>query len=447
MEGLTGTPKDSKRSSDEELQPSSSTEDRLQLAQEQLAELQLLTCADPNSPAPSIASPMNEAAESPLAFKEEGDSQVDEGEPRDKSQVATRALSSFSAVLAASRKISMTSDPPAVPSSDFDSENGVRVAPLDQSEATMRNNLRSPKTPGNTLPTLDEEAEGHEDADNGKIPKTIPHAINTSFVDKLSSSRSSIEMAPVRQEQELEERDSDDLELIEMLKHLSRGQFDSLALTPDDVTVHKLKRVHAALSKAQSSTTNMPYVRALVSIDMLQLLLRRVGVQKVRDAVSRAMLSTNERDESIEPIALLTSSNIAAIVLKARRELSPATPSEVSPQIPRRASLVTGKKQLHRSPRASPRSYSSPASPVSSSSQCGTPRSPVAHRRSILAKEGIHVLMQEKIMFFDQRGRANTLPAFRVRGASATLSDSAAKRRQRGLQYANEHISHRSVHL
>ncbi|EEY63613.1 uncharacterized protein PITG_02078 [Phytophthora infestans T30-4] len=198
-----------------------------------------------------------------------------------------------------------------------------------------------------------------------------------------------------------------------MLKHLSRGQFDSLALTPDDVTVHKLKRVHAALSKAQSSTTNMPYVRALVSIDMLQLLLRRVGVQKVRDAVSRAMLSTNERDESIEPIALLTSSNIAAIVLKARRELSPATPT----------------------------------SPVSSSSQCGTPRSPVAHRRSILAKEGIHVLMQEKIMFFDQRGRANTLPAFRVRGASATLSDSAAKRRQRGLQYANEHISHRSVHL
>eukprot|EP00644_Phytophthora_capsici_P010926 jgi/Phyca11/104743/e_gw1.9.559.1 len=199
-----------------------------------------------------------------------------------------------------------------------------------------------------------------------------------------------------------------------MLEHLSRGKLDCLALTLDDLTPRKLKRVHAALRKAQTAAT-MPFVRTLVSLDMLQLLSRRLGVQPVQDAVSRAMEHTSESDEIdsiVNSIALLTSSNIAAAVLEARRESS-----------------------------------SPPYSSISSPPRCVTPRNPAVDRRSILAKEGVHVLMQEKVMSFDHRGQANALPAFRVRGASASLTDSAAKRRQRGLQYANEHIAHRTVHM
>ncbi|KAG3119115.1 hypothetical protein PI124_g4794 [Phytophthora idaei] len=444
MEASTDIPEDP-RISDGELQPSNNSDNHLQSAQEQLAELQLLARADLHSPASSFTSPSNKVTESSLAFEEEDNSQLNEGEPCDRPLVATGGLSSFSAILATSRKIAMASaDHSAAPSSDFASENGMAVVPLDQACEPIT--LRRPKTTGQGLPTLNEEAEGEEDDANDENPETIPSAISTSFVDKLSSA----EVVAVRQEQEQEERDTYDIEFIEMLEHLSRGKLDFLALTLGDLTIQKLKRVHAALGKAQPSTPTMPYVRTLVSVDMLQLLLRRLGAQTVRDAISRAMQHASEREGSIsglDQIVLLTSSNISAVVLEARQELTTAKTSVVSPQFARRTSPVTGKEQVHQSSRISSRSCSSPSSSVSSSPRCGTPRSPAADRRSILAKEGVHVLMQEKIVSFDHRGKANDLPAFRVRGASAALTDSAAKRRQRGLQYANEHISHRTVHM
>ncbi|EGZ24561.1 hypothetical protein PHYSODRAFT_484035 [Phytophthora sojae] len=211
-----------------------------------------------------------------------------------------------------------------------------------------------------------------------------------------------------------------------MLEHLSRGKIEFLTLTAGDLTLRKLKRVHAALTQTQSSTPTMPHVRALVSIDMLRLLLRRLGVRAVQDAITRAMQQVNEREEppvDASSIALLTSSNLAAVLLVARHQ------------------------PLHSS--AKSRSSSSPCSSISSSPRCSTPRSPAAaaSRRSILAKDGVHVLMQEKLVSFDHRGQANALPAFRVRGASAATTDSAAKRRQRSLQYASEHVTHRTVNL
>ncbi|ETM40382.1 hypothetical protein L914_13645 [Phytophthora nicotianae] len=429
---------DSRRSSGGELQPSSNNENRLQSTQEQLAELQLLARADLQSPASSFTSPSNEVTESSLTLENESNSQLNEDDVRERPVVATGGLSSFSAILAASRKIAMTcTDQPA--------ENGVPVAPLDSPLSV--DIVRSSKTPVNGLPTLNEEAEGEEEEDNDDTPETKANATSTSFVDKLSSSSSSAEVIPVRQEQELEERDNDDFEFAEMLENLSRGKIDFLTLTLGDLTPHKLKRVHEALSKAQLATRTMPYVRTLVSVDMLQLLLQRLGAQTVRDAVSRAMQYVSERDESIASIALLTSSNVTAIVLKARQELTTEEPGMVSSQLPRCASPTTSKQEMSLSSRIPPRPFSSPSSSVSSSPRCGTPRSPAADRRSILAKEGVHVLMQEKLVSFDHRGQAKALPAFRVRGANAALTDSAAKRRQRGLQYANEHVSHRTVHM
>ncbi|KAG7386094.1 hypothetical protein PHYPSEUDO_000686 [Phytophthora pseudosyringae] len=448
MDTSNDSPEDTR--SDEKLQLSNNSEDRLRSAQEQLAELHLLARADLHSPASSFTSPSTEMMESTSALEEEGESR---GRPR----VATGGLSSFTAILAASRKIATSSaDRTAVPSNEHASEYGVPVAPLNQVREPITVEIpgrpRSPKVSGKSLPTLNEEAEGEEDDDEDEeTPETASVAVtSTSFVKKLSSSRADV--VPVRQEQEADyEPDTDDFEFAEMLEHLSQGKLDFLALTPDDLTARKLKRVHAALRTAQTSTLSMPFVRTLVSVDMLQLLLRRLGARVVGDAVSRAMQHVSEREDSasgLDPIALLTSSNVAAVVLEVRHELAAAEASTVSaspPPLPRRASPASSSKHhVRRSSQTSARVCSSPSSSVSSSPRCETPRSPAADRRSILAKEGVHVLMQEKMASFEHRGQANALPAFRVRGASAALTDSAAKRRQRGLQYANEHVLHRT---
>ncbi|KAE9029177.1 hypothetical protein PR001_g2701 [Phytophthora rubi] len=305
----------------------------------------------------------------------------------------------------------------------------------------------SPKSPRKSLPTLNEEVEGEEDEDSEEeAPEAASMITTTTLTDTVSSS--SAHAVFVKQKQEPEEVDSDDSEFEEMLEHLSRGKIEFLALTAGDLTLRKLKRVHEALSRAQSSTPTMPYVRALVSIDMLRLLLQRLGARAVRDAITRAMQQVDEREDlpaDVEPIALLTSSNIAAVLLVARRELEAQASADSAPQLPRRTTVPAGRQALHSSPKF--RSSSSPCSSLSSSPRCGTPRSPAASRRSILAKEGVHVLMQEKLVSFDHRGQANALPAFRVRGDSAAITDSAAKRRQRGLQYANEHATHRTINL
>ncbi|KAL3672379.1 hypothetical protein V7S43_003064 [Phytophthora oleae] len=445
METSSDFLEESRRRSEEELQSSNNSDDHAQSAQEQLAELQLLARAS------SVTSPSIETA----TLEEEFDNLLNEDEPRGRFRVATGGPSTFTAILAASRKIATISADHTP--NDHESEEGIPVIPLDQAQEALTVEIpgrpRSPKAAGKSLPTLNEGAEGEEDDDEA-IPETTSIVTSTSFVSKLSSSRVDIVPAPAIQEQEtpvtcqeLEEPNTDDVEFVEMLEHLSRGKLDFLALTLDDLTARKLKRVHAALRKAQAPVT-MPFVRTLVSLDMLQLLSRRLGVQPVRGAVSRAMQHASESEENasgLASIALLTSCNIAAVLLEARQELTTAEANMVLPPASQRTSPVSGIKR--RSSQTSLRSSSSPCSSMSSSPRCGTPRSPAVDRRSILAKEGVHVLMQEKLTSYDHRGQANALPAFRVRGASASLTDSAAKRRQRGLQYANEHISHRTVHM
>ncbi|KAL4176381.1 hypothetical protein KRP22_001324 [Phytophthora ramorum] len=429
------------------LESSNSTEDRLQSAQEQLVELQLLARADLQSPASSFTIPSVEIAETSSL-------QDEEVAARDRLQPTAGGLSSFSAILAASKKLAATSTDLAYMNAPLGNDPALGMAapvlPLDQARQSLTVEIfgrcSSPKSSGKALPTLSEETEGGEDEEEEdmRTPETVFVSTAPTLADKLS--RSHTEKLPVRQGQELDEPDIDDDEFIEMLEHLSRGKIDFLALTAEDLAVRKLKRVQAALRRSQTATPAMPFVRALVSVDMLRLLLLRLGVQTVRDAVYRAIRQIGEREETADPVALMTSSNIAAIVLEVRRDLT-AESSVASPP-PRRTTAATSTKHhVRRSSNMSPRPSSSPSSSVSCSPRCGTPRSPAADRRSILAKEGAHVLMQEKIVSFDHRGQANALPAFRVRGASATFTDSAAKRRQRGLQYANDHVTHRTVHM
>ncbi|KAE9312276.1 hypothetical protein PF008_g20005 [Phytophthora fragariae] len=443
METSSEFPEQSRRNSDEEiLQASNNVEDRLRSAQEQLAELQLLTRADLHaSPTPSLSTSVEITTPSLAMIDVADEARLDEDESHGRSRVGTGGLSSFTAILATSRKMATSS------MDNF----GQSDAPLEQTREPLTVQIpgrcpSSPKSPGKSLPTLNEEVEGEEDEDSeDEAPEAASITTTTTLTDTVSSSSDAVS---VKQKQEPEEVDSDEFEFVEMLEHLSRGKIEFLALTAGDLTVRKLKRVHAALSRAQSSTPTMPYVRALVSIDMLRLLLQRLGARAVRDAITRAMQQVDEREElaaDVDPIALLTSSNIAAVLLVARHELEAQANADSAPQLPRRTTVPAGRQALHSSPKF--RSSSSPCSSLSSSPRCGTPRSPAASRRSILAKEGVHVLMQEKLVSFDHRGQTNALPAFRVRGDSAAITDSAAKRRQRGLQYANEHATQRTINL
>ncbi|GMF28637.1 unnamed protein product [Phytophthora lilii] len=442
MDASGDLPDETRRSSDEDIfQTSNNADDRFRSAQEQLAELQLLARAGQHSPATASLQPSDEIAAASSTLVESEETKLNKGESYGRPRVGTGGLSSFTAILAASRKL-------AISSPDSVDATNPAIAPSDQIHQTSTGTSRcsSPKSSGKSLPTLNEGAEGEEDDDDDQeTPERASNSTATSFPDKLLIL--SVDGPPGIQEQEPEQGDSDDVDFVEMLEHISRGKVNFLALTVEDLRVCKLKRVHAALTKARSSMPTMSYVRTLISVDMLQLLLLRLGDRVVREAITHGIQQNSKVAETLDtadPSALLTSANIAAVVLMARRELatvSTAT-SSPAPQLPRRTTTTT-----RRSSQTSPKPSSSPSSSVSSSPRCGTPRNPASDRRSILAKEGVQVLMQEKLVSFDHRGQANALPAFRVRGASAAITDSAAKRRQRGLQYASEHVTHRTVHM
>jgi hypothetical protein len=422
-------------------------EDGGQLAQEQLAELQLLARADLHSPAASFTPQARDAAVTSLTIDDEHKTELNDGASRGRPRVGTGGLSSFTAILAASRKLAAAT---GEDSAQGTLSHEVPVAPLDQTRGSLTVEIPgrrlSPKAAGKSLPTLSEGAEGEEDDED--IPEPVPATSTRTLAERLSSSSGA--EAPGTQEQDLEEADWDDPAFVEMLDHLSRGKLDSFALTAADLSPRKLESVHTALRRHQPALPSMPYVRALVAVDMVRLLLRRLGARAVCEAVERAIRQLSERDEDSDPVALLTSSNIAAVVLEVRRELSTSERSSVSAApLPRRTSPVTGSAnhQVRRASLTSPRSTGSPSSSLHSSPRSGTPRSPAPDRRSILAKDGVHVLMQEKLAAFDHRGQTHALPAFRVNGASASTTESATKRRQRGLQYATDHTAHRTVHM
>lgn len=223
MESSGEPPEDSRRDSDEDiLQASNNVEDRLRSAQEQLAELHLLARADLHSSPTSSPSSSLEVTAPSLAEDGTTEPQLSENRPR----AGTGGLSSFTAIMAASRKMA-TSSLGNVSVSD---------APLEQTREPLTVQIPSrcppsPKSPGKSLPTLNEGAEGEEDEDEDEdeddeeAPGPASITIPTSSSDDASSS--SFDPVSVKQEQEPEEVDTDDSEFEEMLEHLSRGKSSS----------------------------------------------------------------------------------------------------------------------------------------------------------------------------------------------------------------------------
>ncbi|CEG40457.1 plk protein kinase [Plasmopara halstedii] len=389
---------------------SNNKEDYRQSVQESLTQLP----DNVQSTAPSIIVPSNTVAESLMVSSFGGNC------PRkEKLHVVVNELSNINAILATEKAETTSTVYPVVSANELLAANQNILS--DELPAGRPGPSCKPITDCSLLK-----------AESVVVDKRDNDNEETNIIGSLSANKlSSDEMVLIMDEQNLAEWKTDE-KFAEMLKHLQRGKLEHLALQIDDITNCKLIQVHGALTDAKDSKQSMPYVRTLVCIDMLRLLLRRAGERAVYDSICQAVQQISDK----EGTHYITSSNIAAVVLNVRQDLT-LTFSEVSsPGSQRRLSNPV----TNRSSRAL-----SISSSAASSSRRGSLTSSAADRRSILARDGAHVLMHEKIMAFDYRGQTNIPSAFRVRGASPTHTDAAARRRQRGLQYANDHVSHRTI--
>ncbi|TMW63810.1 hypothetical protein Poli38472_002751 [Pythium oligandrum] len=399
-------------------------EDELRAAEpsaaEQLAELQLLSRFE--RPMMPVALGRDVVTESD--HEEDHDDNDDDEAIRIPKQ---DSASSFAALLAASRRLagsrssadaSSAPAPPPPPVSPVHINVAQRVLPRnsmavsDQSKTTTE------------LPTLSEE-----DDDNEDRPET----------EAVDSER------PPEQEEEQDEEEEDDDAFDEMLRNLTQDH-NFLLLSVSELTVRRLGRARDALSRGfttldmathLTTTEQMRWTRSIVAMSTLSLLIKHYDVERVRMAVTDALSRLDEPNthESEHLAGFLTSSNIARVVLMARESLQrrrmESTPSQ-SP-VDSNSNQTPGRVQASSSPSRVRSPYSSSSHTASSPHSVTSPR-----RVSILAREGTHVLMNEKIVAFEYRPHVDQLPMFKVRRDSARMVEDAAKRRQRALLYAQE---------
>lgn len=222
------------------------------------------------------------------------------------------------------------------------------------------------------------------------------------------------------------------------------------------------------------SLSKMRHLRTVLAIDTIRMLLHRHAEADVLLAITNAVRQIFEQhalEHGIEPLAhapiVLTSSNVTRAALLARQSLasdsgsfSPKSNNSHRHRCPPSSCAFSAspKPSQHQAPSprktptvgttariasASPRQARNPASATTAASihaQASPTRSgpTTPQRRSILASEGTHVLLQEKIGAFQYRGSSNGLPLFKVRRDGVASTEAAAKRRQRSIAYGNE---------
>ncbi|DAZ98604.1 TPA: hypothetical protein N0F65_001023 [Lagenidium giganteum] len=246
--------------------------------------------------------------------------------------------------------------------------------------------------------------------------------------------------------------------------------------------------------------SKMRVVRTILAVETLQMLLERHEEEDVLLALTDAIRKIFERhavEHGMEPLAhapvVITSSNVCGAVLAARETLSvgggrversalsptsmhrqqhqarspvKSTAVEYASVVPASAvrstaSAVFGRRNSTSSissvSSASMQQQQRPTTPNQPSSSSGVKTKTTAtrggmlspskskssntvdgDRRSILRREGMQVLMQEKIATFRHRPGADDIPQFKVRNASGAATAQAAERRARSLAYGNE---------
>lgn len=272
----------------------------------------------------------------------------------------------------------------------------------------------------------------------------------------------------------------------QMLSQLGSNP-DRLVLSVGDITARRLDKVHAALLSNETASgdpetvderfkspqpeavvvlsprSHMRRIRTVIAVDTLRLLLERFGNERVRRATTsaiRLVFDQYARESSVESLryapATVTSRNIARVVLLTRQALvrdadahqlnnsrrstlsSPTKPQQrrlTQSQVPTLARTSAASNE-RASVHARTSSSSSPRSPTNDTGF--RPLSP--QRRSILASEGHHVLLQEKISAFQYRGTSSSgLAPFKVRRDGGAEVEAAAMRRLRAATFSKEH--------
>jgi hypothetical protein len=332
--------------------------------------------------------------------------------------------------------------------------------------------------PGALLPALSEEGHDNDDDEDGEDG---PESPTPTYMPLRALEERCHSASDCEQTEDQDSRHSHSHECAEqseggaafhaMLRSLSTD-VSLLVLSIDDLTSHKLVQVREALREcashrqqdeddrqgdvcASSSSIcqqHLSRLRVVIAVDTLRLLLDRfrpLDVRRAVDASVRAIFSDLAVSSGVSSLAkapsVLTAHNIARVVLMARQQLICCTSdhqqrSFIPPSKPR---LELAKSLLlhTRNSTAAPSSPSSRGSrsPVSQSARTAGSSSPATTRRpvSILAMEGDHVLLQEKLARFEHRGPSpvsGSVPKVRRDGDES--SEAAAQRRQRALEYA-----------
>ncbi|KAF1332577.1 hypothetical protein FI667_g3643, partial [Globisporangium splendens] len=194
----------------------------------------------------------------------------------------------------------------------------------------------------------------------------------------------------------------------------------------------------------------MRHLRTILAVDTICCFLQRYEKETVLRAISgavRQIFDHYARVHSIEPLlrapVVVTSTNITRLLLNISFVLVVRITS--SALAVESAAGTESKQSSRRVAATSKSSLRNGASGRGSSTHGGSPctrsgmTSMSPQRRSILASEGTHVLLQERIGAFQHRGTSgNGLALFKVNREDAATTDAAAKRRQRSIAYGNE---------
>jgi hypothetical protein len=405
-------------------------------ATQQLAELQLLTRADHVG---MERGPLLVRSDTTLMLEiaeESSDDDVQE------TRADTADSSSFTARLAASRRLARTSsttaESPSNGSADGRPDSPRHDLPI----------LESWPSRTTTLPTLCEEADDpatddgpEENAQVYKGDGCQTHGPTEAFHVETGGEKD----CAIRQEA-----------FEQMLEQLPYDA-NSLTLSIAHLSPQNLLRVRDAIAQCMALTTNrggqeesplprMRIVRTMLAIDTLRLFWLRYGRDEVIEAVTNTIRRMDEQcvSDQAHSRGVLTARNITRVVLLVRDSLtSQAVQSQVDNNTAERSSPSRSRRG-HGTPSkscsASPSSWHTCRSPSSSypSSPSYRGHSSSSPRRSILASDGTHVLMSEKLAMYQHRGDMNRLPSFKVRRQSDDTAEEAMKRRQRSIQYSSQ---------
>lgn len=267
------------------------------------------------------------------------------------------------------------------------------------------------------------------------------------------------------------EEEQNDQAFEAMLEQLLQDA-SSLTLSISDLTSRKLDLVREALLEPSRSEENDPQrrlglpmiyptslpqmkqMRTIIALDTIRFLLQGYPRQEVLVAITtavRRIFTQFAQEQGIHSLArapvVLTSSNIARVVLIARQSLLSGEYSHRGSTARDQMTHMAGPAQheyqagISTSQLFSDRkSVRSPANSCKSSEPRRTAVTTAPRPKSILATEGVHVLMQEKIAAFKYRATTGSPAsgAFKIRRESAVSADLAAQRRFKSLAYGKE---------